>query len=192
MGRLRRIETTWVLGQADPPLNETGIRQACEAATVLKRRGISAIFSSDLRRAIQTAQAISDAVGCAIQVDTQLREASFGVLEGRSINELMRSGIWQRRKSNMYAFRPEGGESYEDVEPRIYRFIDMNQANLHDAAVVTHVGVLRVFAALAGFCLREQVAEFIATPGSCWRVEITAHGMSHLTGLLGAASGGDL
>lgn len=69
--------------KVDYPLTEKGALQAQQTADYLRDKGIDALFSSPLRRAIQTAEAISAAVGQPIQVLEQFRELNVGDLEDR-------------------------------------------------------------------------------------------------------------
>ena len=75
----RHAETDWNRehrwqGHADPPLNRTGLDQAWELSQVLEGEPFDAIYSSDLRRAYETADAVAKGRGLEIIVDTGLRE----------------------------------------------------------------------------------------------------------------------
>ena len=78
---VRHGETPWNVvgryqGQLDPPLNENGRRQAETTAAKLALLGFEAIYSSDLARARQTAEALSQKTGLPVQLDPRLREGS--------------------------------------------------------------------------------------------------------------------
>lgn len=84
---IRHGETEWnaegrIQGHQDVLLNERGRNQAEAAATRLEGEPVDAIYCSDLRRAMQTAEPIADAVKTAIVADSRLREWKLGVLEG--------------------------------------------------------------------------------------------------------------
>ncbi len=72
-------------GRSDAPLNETGIAQAREAAERLRARGIvfGRVYSSPLRRAVQTAELI--APGVMIALDARLIEMDYGPYEGMDL-----------------------------------------------------------------------------------------------------------
>ncbi|KAI8445810.1 histidine phosphatase superfamily, partial [Phakopsora pachyrhizi] len=76
-----------IQGQRDTYLNDLGISQAQLTGKFLKQLGLrfDQIWSSDLRRALKTAQTISDQLGDSIQVktDVRLRERFLGDLEGK-------------------------------------------------------------------------------------------------------------
>ncbi|QGN31691.1 histidine phosphatase family protein [Microlunatus sp. Gsoil 973] len=74
-------------GQADIPLDGLGRRQAAAAAGVIKELKPSAIFSSDLSRATQTARALADVTGLEISLDPRLREINVGSWEGLTVEE---------------------------------------------------------------------------------------------------------
>ena len=69
-------------GQADVPLTAAGREQARLAGERLCGAGIDAIWSSPLRRATDTAEAIAKAVGAPVKVDERLIEVDYGELEG--------------------------------------------------------------------------------------------------------------
>ena len=85
---IRHGETDWnvdtrIQGHLNIGLNDTGRLQARRVAQALAGEPITAIYSSDLLRAWDTARAISEATGGALQAHTGLRERHFGVLQGR-------------------------------------------------------------------------------------------------------------
>jgi len=76
-------------GQADIPLDDLGVQQAAAAARVIKELKPTAIFSSDLSRAIQTSQALAELTGLEVKVDQRLREISVGSWEGLTHDEVV-------------------------------------------------------------------------------------------------------
>lgn len=124
---LRHGATDWNLegrcqGATDLELNETGFRQAQEAGAALSGDRIDAVYSSDLKRALQTARCISQPHGLTVTVDPSLRELDHGVLEGLTFEEI-RSGypdfmrVWRAEPAE--ASLP-GGERLIDVERRAW------------------------------------------------------------------------
>ncbi len=77
-----------VLQPADTPLSERGLRQAAAIARRLAGMGLAAVVSSDLPRALQTAQAIAAACGLPLTTTPLLQERNFGALRGRSYDSL--------------------------------------------------------------------------------------------------------
>ncbi len=84
---LRHGRTAWNLeeraqGHADVPLDETGHAEAAAAAPYLAAFGAVRLWSSDLRRAAETAQYVADATGLAVVHDDRLREKNQGRRSG--------------------------------------------------------------------------------------------------------------
>jgi glucosyl-3-phosphoglycerate phosphatase len=89
---LRHGETDWNLtgraqGHADVPLNATGHAQARAVARVLAGFEPARLWSSDLVRAVQTAEQVSSATGLPIEKDARLREYDVGERSGLSLAE---------------------------------------------------------------------------------------------------------
>src|SRR5256885_3158142 len=92
---IRHGETAWnvdgrIQGQLDVPLNDTGRWQVHRLALAVADEGISAIYSSDLLRALETAQAVARACGLPITTDVGLPERRLGGLEGLRYDVLHR------------------------------------------------------------------------------------------------------
>ena len=77
-------------GQADPPLDEVGRSQAAASARLLVACSPTAIISSDLARAVQTARPLAELVGLPVILDQRLRERSLGEWEGLTRAEVVR------------------------------------------------------------------------------------------------------
>jgi broad specificity phosphatase PhoE len=90
---IRHGQTEWnrgaerFRGRADLPLNETGRAQAQRVAARLAKENITAIYSSPLQRALQTAQPLADALRLPLQAHPGLLDLDFGALEGMTIEE---------------------------------------------------------------------------------------------------------
>jgi broad specificity phosphatase PhoE len=110
------------------PLTDCGREQAKELLGLLRARGnITAIYTSPLTRALETARIIGD--GCRLSVSTAdaLREPHCGEIEGRGDPEaweLHARQEWEWRSGNC-DHRIPGGESLRDVEERFRPFIEM-------------------------------------------------------------------
>lgn len=128
---VRHGETPWNVagryqGQLDPPLTEHGRQQARAAAAQLAAQGISAIYSSDLARAYQTAQALADDLGLPIIIDKRLREINQGEWQGVLIGDI-RAG-WPAElhgwEHDPWRHHPPGGESLQQVQQRLFAAIN--------------------------------------------------------------------
>lgn len=78
-------------GHGPTPLSELGQRQAEKTGHLLAREGISAIYSSDLQRAVSTAEPLSKLTDVPINTTAAFRERNVGVLEGLTFDESRQS-----------------------------------------------------------------------------------------------------
>lgn len=103
-------------GWSDTALSETGVRQSKELTDLVKT-DFDAVFCSDLRRAVDSAQ-ISFGGRCSITKDRRLRECNYGDLNGKPDSDFVGglAAYIDRRFPN--------GESYIDVQMRISDFLD--------------------------------------------------------------------
>lgn len=74
-------------GHGPTPLSELGSRQAELVGAMLAKEGVSAIYSSDLLRAVQSAEPLSKLIGASIVKTPAFRERHVGVLEGLTFDE---------------------------------------------------------------------------------------------------------
>lgn len=150
---VRHGETEWnaerrIQGQIDIGLNETGQRQAVAAGRWLQRAGIVALYSSDLKRAWTTAQAIGTALGLVPTPVPEMRERRYGVFEGLTYDEAKAKypdgyGAFEGRNAD-YAF--ENGESLKAMFARVTGKLQQIAAAHpgQSVVVVLHGGVLDV------------------------------------------------
>jgi len=149
---IRHGETAWnvdgrIQGQLDVPLNDTGRWQVHRLALAVADEGIVAIYSSDLLRALETAQAVARACDRPITTDAGLRERGFGVFEGLSYDEINRRWPeqalrWRKRDPDFGA--EGGGESLREFSRRSVDTV-ARLAALHPGetiAIVAHGGVM--------------------------------------------------
>lgn len=148
---IRHGETDWnvgtrIQGQLDIPLNATGRWQAGRLAQALADEGLTRVYSSDLQRARQTADALAGVVGLPVHEDAGLRERGFGTFEGQTWAEIearwpVESERWRRRDP---AFGPPGGETLAAFYERcIAAATRLAQAHPGEVlALVAHGGVL--------------------------------------------------
>lgn len=148
---LRHGQTAWnaeqrLQGHTDIPLDAIGRLQAERLARALADEPLAAIYSSDLQRALATAQAVAGTTGAAVTADPQLRERAFGRFEGRVYADITRlwpdeAERWRRREPD---FRPGGGESLVEFHRRCIPAVS-GWAARHPGqaiAIVAHGGVL--------------------------------------------------
>jgi len=121
----RHGETDWnregrMQGQSDQPLNALGRAQAGALAEALVGVELAAVYSSDLRRAYETARIVADARGMDVVVTAALREVDFGEWEGMRRDEIehrfpVGHSRWRRYEGHGW----EHGESYEEMGARV-------------------------------------------------------------------------
>jgi len=154
---IRHGETLWnrerrMQGWQDIALNDTGRQQAALLAARIAVEAASApftaLYSSPLTRALETARPIAERLGLPILPEPDLRERCFGVLEGIPLDDIERlapkaAAAWQRRNP----LEPlEGGESLGQFQTRIIAASEAI-ARRHPGArvlAVTHGGALDV------------------------------------------------
>ncbi|MGY4708913.1 bifunctional RNase H/acid phosphatase [Mycolicibacterium sp. CBM1] len=141
-------------GRGNPELTDTGRQQAEAAARYLAKQGsgVSAVISSPLQRAYDTAGAAAGALGLDVTVDDDLIETDFGAWEGLTFAEASERdpdlhGNWLRDTS----LRPPGGESFDDVQERVRRVRDRLIADHPGDTVllVSHVTPIKTMLRLA-------------------------------------------
>lgn len=148
---IRHGETAWnvdgrIQGQLDVPLNEMGRWQVHRLARAVADEDIAAVYSSDLLRAFETAQAVSRGCAAPIVTDVGLRERGFGAFEGLSYTEINArwpemGERWRRRDPT---FGAPGGETLNEFFERSIAAAT-RLAALHPGqtiALVSHGGVM--------------------------------------------------
>lgn len=148
---IRHGETAWnrerrMQGQTDTPLSEIGHAQARALGERMARDAFTTIYSSDLKRAWDTAAAIARLSGHEIVSEPRLRERTFGVFEGLTYDEMTQRYPAEHARFSLREpdYAVPGGES-----PR--QFFERSLACLEDIAaahpgetvlVVTHGMIL--------------------------------------------------
>lgn len=155
---LRHGETSWnrdgrIQGHTDIALNARGLAQARSLAQALHDEPLTAIYSSDLKRARQTAEHIAQGRGVPVLEEPELRERAFGRFEGLNwtrINEdfPQDAARWRQREPD---FPVGGGETLSVFSARCEAALRRLIARHAGAsiAVVAHGGVLDCFYRLA-------------------------------------------
>jgi len=144
---VRHGQTEWntqliFRGRNDIPLNERGYKQASALAGALKERNIDAIYTSPLRRAVETAQPVATLFDLEVVPVQGLIDINYGEWEGVSYHEI------KKRYTDEYAQweqRPElvrfpQGETLDAVKERsLDAFIDIARKNpARSVLIISH------------------------------------------------------
>ena len=190
----RRIQ-----GQSESPLSPLGLRQCQAIATALGGLSIDRIYSSPLRRALDSAQCIAVALGLSVEVEPKLMEINAGIFQGLTWDEIdekypVESKKWRSHDPD---FRIPNGESRRDLMERAREaFCWIRERGGHHVVVVAHGGLIG--AALKALLeIPPQRNPFALQNGSISRVQweqeaklLSLNETAHLQGQCG--SGGDL
>ncbi len=126
-------------GSQDIPLAKEGIIQAEKTKNRVKNLHFTAVYSSDLQRAYQTARIIADSQGLAVTSLPEIREICMGDWEGMIWDEIEReySEILQVWKTTPSKAEVPNGERLEEVGRRAYRTLwDLAQKHKDDQRIL--------------------------------------------------------
>ncbi|MBL8086763.1 MAG: histidine phosphatase family protein [Chthonomonas sp.] len=151
---VRHGQTAWNLdgraqGHSDIPLDEEGFQQALQVGMAFEEVPLGLVITSDLQRARQTAEQIAGSARTSMRSTPDLRERSFGRMEGRPYQEI-------RAAFQLYETDPDcdplttrigDGESLVDVWYRVERFVNELDELAGHIAVVSHGGTCGVLLA---------------------------------------------
>jgi broad specificity phosphatase PhoE len=137
-------------GHSPTPLSELGVRQAEATARALANERVTAVYSSDLLRAVQTAEPLARATGLEITRTPALRERSVGLMEGLTFEEAAAAhpdeyaSLLRRDFERVLA----GGESYRQLLDRAAAELDraIEQHRGGTLALFSHTGTICILA----------------------------------------------
>lgn len=153
---IRHGQTTWNVEHLLPgqlpgiPLNETGQEQAARLAEALKVLPITAVISSPLERARDTAAYLARARELPVQLEDDLMDTDVGPWAGKNYNELSKSDpLWKEFTRNP-ANAPEGVESFPRLQQRVVAAVErwLKREETGDyPAFVAHADVVKLLLA---------------------------------------------
>lgn len=135
-------------GQADPPLDAIGLKQAHALAERLQDEALAAVYSSPLARARQTAEIIAQACHTPLILDDRLKERDIGAWAGLTLEEV-KARYPDVYKPGWHINGPPGGETQASLTARAAAvFADIVAAHPDTTvAVVSHGGTLNAYLA---------------------------------------------
>ena len=149
---VRHGQTLWNMdkiyrGRSDVGLDDVGIKQAELLGKYFSNHGLEAIFSSPLKRALDTANIIARYQRIDVQIDENLVDFNYGewqCLPEREVKRLY-PALLNEWHNNPHKVRMPGGESLEDVRKRVIEVINDILANYQGSVVlVSHRVVNKV------------------------------------------------
>ncbi len=156
------------IGQTDVALSTAGEQAIRDLVSGIGMRAAhTVVFSSDLQRARASARIIATTLGCDVGCDPRLREAHFGVWDGRLWDDIEHSDsarfyAWMDRWAEI---APPGGEAVTDIRCRAVAWIDEVLAATvtghRTLFVVSHAGWIRL---AVGYLLGRPIATMFEVP----------------------------
>lgn len=131
------------VGQSDIPLDALGVQQAQQLADSFKTIAVDTVFTSPLRRCVQT----TEILGKAYQVVEAFQEINMGAWENRPIERVKAydSIAFEERGRDIEHFTPPQGESFGALSQRVLNAFDTLVERYHGTVlIVAHAGVNRV------------------------------------------------
>lgn len=195
---IRPGETQWNSigrwqGIVNIPINAHGINQAKRLAQFVRNIGLDAIYSSDLRRARDTAIIISEYANAPVKYDERLRERDMGVWQGLTTHEIR---DWYRQKyqellDDPHTYQVPNGESRAQVAERVGAcFQELVVTDATTIGVISHTTAIRTI--LAAFVPDSEpydmhfrnmsVTTIMRDTGDAWRIT-QLDDVTHLEGM---------
>ncbi len=150
-GETEGAEARRYKGHIDVPLSDNGIMQVKAMSGYVAQnggKGIKAVYTSDLGRAVKSAEIIAEPLGLQPVVVEGLKERNFGLWEGMSFDEIADQypDEFQAWADNPLEFSPMKGESTIEVRERALETFNLlvNKHRGEDIAIVAHGGINRV------------------------------------------------
>lgn len=150
---VRHGQTNWNIlgktqGHGNSDLTAKGIEQATELAESIVNYPIDYIYSSDLGRAVQTAQILGDKLNIKVEETEALREMGFGEWEGLLIDEIKTNyaNVYTTWRNEPHLAQIPGGETLHLIKDRVDSFIQSLNEKYDDKHIllVTHSVTVRV------------------------------------------------
>jgi len=145
------------MGQTHGTLSARGKKQAKQIAKFLKDYSFNIIYSSDLRRCVDTAKEIKKFhPKTRIVYSKELRETHFGELQGKRWDIVSMADM----PGSFMARKPKGGESLKNVKRRLTKFLNhIKRKRIDNILIVAHSGVIKMLLAILQGIHPKQIFE---------------------------------
>ena len=129
------------------PLTEKGIDQAKKAASFLENMNISAIYSSPIERAKNTAEIVGKHTSIDVRIDERLIELDMGKFTGMPYDEIFSShgNVFMKFYKGDLEIAHNGVETFSDVKKRVLGIVDhiINTHPDENVVLVTHMDPIK-------------------------------------------------
>lgn len=147
-GEISATKPRRFIGRTELPLTSHGREQIVSLGQMLAwQRSFEKIICSPLSRCLESGEILSANLGIKVETEEGLSEIDLGDWEGLTVADVMSRfpGEYEKRGESLLSYRPEGGESFSDLQgrvlPALLRIIEETSSV---TAVVAHAGVNRV------------------------------------------------
>lgn len=162
------------IGWKDVGLDDRGSRQAKQVAKALNcgTDKSKLIYSSDLKRARETAQKVSEVCEIPLRTTPKLRELSFGRWEGKTYDQILEEDptFYEGLQKDPVSFNPPEGETPKELKKRVLQTWLEMVAEEKDLAVVSHSGPIKI---MLLECLCSSLSGF-------WKIKIDLGSISRI------------
>jgi broad specificity phosphatase PhoE len=167
-------------GRLDRPLTDLGREQARLVAAGLAGCGATAVFTSPLVRAADTARAVASVLGVTVETDDRLLEVDYGDWDGRKLGDV--SPEEWRQWIDDKEFAPPGGESLISVVARVGEFC-AERLHADDTIVaVSHVSPIKAAVVWALGVGADTIWRMHLDVASVTRIDRRGEGLPFLAG----------
>jgi len=141
--------TKKILAGRSPNVNltQTGLEQAEQAGEMLKSLNISAIYTSPIDRALQTAQIVSKHCGLEVVTDDRLIELDMGKFTMMPYNEIFEKhgNVFLKFYQGSDEVSENGVETFSQVQKRVTEMVDsvLNKHKDENVVLVTHMDPIK-------------------------------------------------
>lgn len=158
------------------PTGQAQAQRAADRIGALKR--VDAVFASPLERTRETAAPIAEATGCTVKRARGLLECDFGDWTGRKLGDLRKLPEWSRVQSNPSGFRFPGGESFAEMQSRIWGELERLVTDHPGGTVVavSHADPIKAAVAMATGVHLDLFQRIVISPCSITPLLFTADG----------------